>query len=247
MPKIKIFKYIEQLDAFVPTEEYRQIAEELGLMEWNPVVWIGRLFILDNDYGEHWFDNWEEREALEKEAEKLGIQSHELLIVVPDRFKNDKDGPRHPPELRKKFWTDVLKSLELTYDTLFEEARFLNTQAKEYGSDEFIDNLENRIGKIQKNLKKGKTSNVTQQERNSYTKKQGQYLAFIHHYSNIHGCPPAEADIQRYFKVSPPTIHQMILTLEKRHLIHRVPGQPRTISVLLPPEKLPMLEGVLAK
>lgn len=247
MPRIKVFKYIEQLDAFVPTEEYRQIADRIGLMEWNPVVWIGRLFMLDNDYGEHWFDNWEERETLEEKAKKLGIQSHQLLIVVPDKFKNDKDGPCHPPKIRKRFWTDVLKSLELSYDTLFEEARFLNAQAKEYGSDEFIDDLENRINRIRKNLQNETTSNLIHQEKNSFTKKQGQYLAFIHHYNKIHGCPPAEADMQRYFKVSPPTVHQMILTLEKRHLIHRVPGQSRTIRVLLPPEYLPVLEGVLAK
>lgn len=247
MPGIKVFKSIQQLEAFVPTEEYRQIAERIGLMEWNPVVWIGRLFILDNDYGEHWFDNWEERETLEKEAGKLGIQSSELLIVVPDRFKNDKDGQCHPTELRKKFWTDVLKSLELSYDTLFEEARFLNAQAKQYGSDEFIDDLENRIDRIRKKLQNERASIVIHQEKNSYTIKQGQYLAFIYHYSKIHGCPPAEADMQRYFKVSPPAVHQMILTLEKRHLIHRVPGESRTIRVLLSPEELPVLEGVLAK
>ncbi len=60
MPTVKVFKYIEQLEAFVPTDEYRQNAEQLGLSEWNPVVWIGRLVTLDNDDGEHWFDNWEE-------------------------------------------------------------------------------------------------------------------------------------------------------------------------------------------
>ena len=47
--------------------------------------------------------------------------------------------------------------------------------------------------------------------------------------------------MQRYFKVSAPTVHQMVLTLEKRGLIERVPGQARTIRVLLPPEVLPDL------
>ncbi|MHB8483318.1 MAG: LexA family protein [Nitrospiria bacterium] len=75
-----------------------------------------------------------------------------------------------------------------------------------------------------------------------YTEKQGQYLAFIHYYSRIQGCPPAEADMQRYFKVTPPTVHQMVLTLEKRRLIERVPGQARSIRVLLIPEELPDLK-----
>ncbi|HAB54092.1 MAG TPA: MarR family transcriptional regulator, partial [Ignavibacteriales bacterium] len=46
-----------------------------------------------------------------------------------------------------------------------------------------------------------------------YTQKQGKYLAFIYYYTRIHGYPPAEADMQNYFKVSPPSVHQMVLTL----------------------------------
>ena len=75
-----------------------------------------------------------------------------------------------------------------------------------------------------------------------YTPRQGQYLAFIYYYTKIHGYPPAEADMQRYFKVSPPSIHQMVLTLEKKGLIERIPGQARSISVSVPREELPDLE-----
>jgi len=39
-----------------------------------------------------------------------------------------------------------------------------------------------------------------------YTKSQGQYLAFIYYYNKIHGQPPAERDLQVYFKVSPPAM-----------------------------------------
>jgi repressor LexA len=74
-----------------------------------------------------------------------------------------------------------------------------------------------------------------------FTKKQGQYLAYIYHYTQINRHPPAEADIQRYFRVTPPTVHQMILKLEENGLIQRVPRQARTIRVLLPPEELPQL------
>lgn len=78
--------------------------------------------------------------------------------------------------------------------------------------------------------------------RPKYTQKQGQYLAFIYYYSKLHGIPPAEADMQRYFKVSPPVVHQMVINLEKCGLISRVPRQPRTIRVLLPRDELPDLE-----
>ena len=75
-----------------------------------------------------------------------------------------------------------------------------------------------------------------------FTQKQGQYLAFIHYYSKINGHPPAEADMQRYFRVSPPSVHQMVLTLEANGFIERVPGQGRSIRLLLAREDLPDLD-----
>jgi DNA-binding MarR family transcriptional regulator len=75
----------------------------------------------------------------------------------------------------------------------------------------------------------------------AYTHKQGQYLAFIYYYSKIHGCAPSEAELQQYFRVSPPSVHQMILTLEARGLIERTPGQARSIHLLIRREELPDL------
>ncbi len=74
-----------------------------------------------------------------------------------------------------------------------------------------------------------------------FTEKQGQYLAFIYAYTRVLGRPPAEADIQRYFKVTPPTVHQMVLTLERHGLIRRTPGVARSIELLVEPESLPVL------
>jgi Mn-dependent DtxR family transcriptional regulator len=75
----------------------------------------------------------------------------------------------------------------------------------------------------------------------AYTDKQGQYLAFIYYYSKIHGRPPSEAELQRYFRVSPPAVHQMILTLETCGLIERTPRQARSIRLLISREELPDL------
>jgi len=75
-----------------------------------------------------------------------------------------------------------------------------------------------------------------------YTWRQGQFLAFIHHYTKLNGRPPAEADMQRYFGVTPPTVHDMVLMLENRGFIERQPGQARSIRLLLPWEQLPDLE-----
>jgi DNA-binding MarR family transcriptional regulator len=75
----------------------------------------------------------------------------------------------------------------------------------------------------------------------SFTDKQGQYLAFIDAYTRVHGRPPAEIDLQRHFRVSPPSVHQMVLTLERAGLIRRQPGIARSIEVLIDPECLPLL------
>ena len=66
-----------------------------------------------------------------------------------------------------------------------------------------------------------------------FTDKQGQYLAFIHAYSRIFRQPPAEADMQRHFQVSPPSVHQMALTLERAGLIRRTPGVARSVEILV--------------
>ena len=75
----------------------------------------------------------------------------------------------------------------------------------------------------------------------SFTAKQGQYLAFIWAYSQINGRAPAEADFQRYFKVTAPSVHQMLKTLAKSGLIEKQPGVARSIHLLVPPQELPIL------
>ncbi len=48
--------------------------------------------------------------------------------------------------------------------------------------------------------------------------------------------------MQRYFSVSPPAVHEMVLTLEARRLIERLPGKARSIRVLVRRDQLPDLE-----
>ena len=74
-----------------------------------------------------------------------------------------------------------------------------------------------------------------------FTPTQGQYLAFIHLYTRLHRRPPAETDMQEYFRVSPPSVHQMVLTLERAGLIRRQPRTSRSIEVIIDPKLLPEL------
>jgi repressor LexA len=75
----------------------------------------------------------------------------------------------------------------------------------------------------------------------AFTPKQGQYLAFIHLYTRLHRRPPAETDMQQYFRVSPPSVHQMVLTLERQGFIRRLPRTARSIELLVDPKWLPEL------
>jgi len=79
-----------------------------------------------------------------------------------------------------------------------------------------------------------------------FTAKQGQYLAFIHAYTLGLGRSPAQVDLQRFFRVSPPSVHQMLLTLERQGLIRRTPGVARSIQLLVPRCCLPDLQRVEA-
>lgn len=80
-----------------------------------------------------------------------------------------------------------------------------------------------------------------------FTPKQGQYLAFIHAYTLVMGRAPAEADLQRHFRVTPPSAHQMVLTLERAGLLRRRPGVARSIELLVDPGALPPLQPSAAQ
>jgi hypothetical protein len=47
--------------------------------------------------------------------------------------------------------------------------------------------------------------------------------------------------MQDYFRVSPPSVHQMVLTLKRAVLITRQPRTPSSIEVLIDPKLLPEL------
>lgn len=75
-----------------------------------------------------------------------------------------------------------------------------------------------------------------------FTKLQGQYLAFIRSYERLHGVPPAEADLQRFFAVTAPAVHDMVVRLQQAGLVSRSPGRARSIRVRIPDADLPALE-----
>lgn len=75
------------------------------------------------------------------------------------------------------------------------------------------------------------------------TPTQGRYLAYIHLYTEGFGLPPAESEIADAIGVSPPSVHQMMKTLERKGFIRRQPGVPRSIEILVSPDTLPRWKG----
>jgi Mn-dependent DtxR family transcriptional regulator len=71
-----------------------------------------------------------------------------------------------------------------------------------------------------------------------FTAKQGQYLASIRAYTEGFGFPPAESEIAKAMKVAPPSVNQMMKTLERNGLIKRQPGIPRSVEILVSPDAL---------
>ena len=49
-----------------------------------------------------------------------------------------------------------------------------------------------------------------------FTRRQGEYLAFMHQYRLVNGRSPAEAEIANFFDVSAPSAHQMVVSWRAR-------------------------------
>lgn len=68
-------------------------------------------------------------------------------------------------------------------------------------------------------------------------------IAFFYAYTQVLGRSPPEADLQRYFDVTPPSVHRMVLTLERLGFLCRQRGVARSIGLLIEPETLPILRS----
>jgi len=76
------------------------------------------------------------------------------------------------------------------------------------------------------------------------TRRQGQFLAYIREYimRNEAGVAPTHADLQWYFQITPPSVNSMLIRLEQRGFIRRIPHQARAIELTIDPDWIPPLE-----
>ncbi|MDX1930592.1 MAG: hypothetical protein SFV81_28975 [Pirellulaceae bacterium] len=72
-----------------------------------------------------------------------------------------------------------------------------------------------------------------------YTPTQGRYLSFIHAYTETFGVAPAEAEIAEALEVQPPSVSGMLKTMVKKALIHKKPGEARSIEILIDANAIP--------
>jgi DNA-binding MarR family transcriptional regulator len=76
------------------------------------------------------------------------------------------------------------------------------------------------------------------------TRQQGQFLAFIREYllRNESGVAPSHADFQRFFNLTPPSVNSMLIRLQQRGFIRRIPHQARAIELTISAERIPPLD-----
>lgn len=151
---IKVFKKLHNFNAYILEEKYKEICKTLGIIGWEQYAFIGRFFLMDNDSGEHWMDNWELRESISPSLPP-NLDESEILIIDPSKFQNKIDGPNHTNHERLSFWTDVLNSFHISLDTLINEARKNKKSWEEIGytqeevnEGKYIHDLEERIKKL---------------------------------------------------------------------------------------------------
>ncbi len=81
------------------------------------------------------------------------------------------------------------------------------------------------------------------------TRQQGQFLALIREYMmrNHAGVAPTHAILQRHFNLTAPSVNSMLVRLEQRGFIRRIPHQARGIELIVNPDWIPPLENPLRR
>ncbi|HEX7679746.1 MAG TPA: hypothetical protein VF713_16570 [Thermoanaerobaculia bacterium] len=73
----------------------------------------------------------------------------------------------------------------------------------------------------------------------AFAARQGEYLSFIHRYTEKFGIAPSFEDVGNHFGTTPPSVNNMIKTLCARGLLSKLPGVARSMRVLVPASQLP--------
>ena len=59
---------------------------------------------------------------------------------------------------------------------------------------------------------------------------------------NATGLAPTHAVLQRFFRLTPPSVNSMLIRLEQRGFIRRIPGVARGIELSIDPKLIPPLD-----
>ena len=78
-----------------------------------------------------------------------------------------------------------------------------------------------RMEEAGRTVRGGATTTIERNPMTDFTPTQGRYLSFIHTYTRRHGRPPAESEIAAAMCVSPPSVNQMVKTLDDLELKQR--------------------------
>jgi hypothetical protein len=138
---LKLFLHHADVGAFTYRPEYVELCEVLEY-GWECRAWLGRLFSMDNDVGEHWMDNESLVEARADLAVRAGLDPDLLMLPDPERMADGRDGPCNTTEFRMRFWTEVVACLVLSDQLIIDGARAFHGRCS---SAEKVAALEQRI------------------------------------------------------------------------------------------------------
>ncbi len=104
-----------------------------------------------------------------------------------------------------------------------------------------IETIDKAIAKLKTVTRAGKRPAAPQ---GGPTRQQGQFLAFIREYMmrNHAGVAPTHANFQRFFNLTAPSVNSMLIRLEQRGFIRRIPHQARGIELTVNPDWIPPLD-----
>jgi hypothetical protein len=104
-----------------------------------------------------------------------------------------------------------------------------------------LQNIDTAIAKLQASTTPRKCEAVPP---GGPTRQQGQFLAFIREYMlrNHAGVAPTHANFQRFFNLTAPSVNSMLIRLERRGFIRRIPHQARGIELTVNPDWIPPLD-----
>src|SRR4051812_43040627 len=101
-------------------------------------------------------------------------------------------------------------------------------------------------GRPRRHSSRSQAREASKRRRRSRTGRASSWHSFTSTEKELHRQGPAELDMVQFFRVTPPSVHGMVMKLTELGLVTREPGVARSLRVAIPEDEIPPLEDVPA-